>query len=370
MSARRRVAKRKGWPANLYQKPDGYFWYRNPESGKTKGLGRDRPHAFDEARAANLALASKKAASLADWVSGAETKTVAGFSLEYQERYLATHDKPNTIKQVQSTVRFIREAPFADKPINQVSTKDVSGWLKLTESERGPFAAKQRRRVLHDIFTEAVREGLIRPGDHPVEMTKQVSVKVSRDRLSLEQFLEVRAHADGWLVNVMNLAIISGQARAEIAGAMFADFKDGHWYCRRGKTGANIRIPLALRLDPIGLSLADVVKQCREDGIVSQYLIHHRKNSGRALKGAKVGVDLISTAFAEARERAGITPQDGKQPTTFHEIRSLAGRLYKQVYGEVEWVQRLFGHGEKYTTERYLDSRQPRDQVWIDVVAR
>jgi hypothetical protein len=370
MNARRRVAKRKGWPTNLYQKPDGYFWYRNPENGKTKGLGHDRVKAFDEARTANLALASKKAMSLAEWVNEGESKTLAAYCIEYRDRYLRTHINPNTIKQIESTVRFICDAPFAEKPIAQVSTKDVSSWLKITESKRGPFAAKQRRQLLQEIFTEAVRDGFVRPGDHPVEMTKQISTKVSRDRLSLEQFLSIRKHADGWLLNAMNLAIVSGQARAEVATAMFADFKEGYWYCNRGKTGAKIRIPLELRLDAINLSLAEVVRQCREDGIVSKYLIHQRRTSGRSRKGAKIHPDVLSKAFAEAREQAGIKPQKGKEPPTFHEIRSLAGRLYQQEYGEVDWVQRLFGHGAKHTTERYLDPRQPRNVDWIDVVVR
>lgn len=370
MAARRREPKRKNWPDNLYQKPDGYFWYRNPTNGRTKGLGRDRAKAFDEAITANLALASRKATRLADWVSGAEIKTLAEYATAYQYEYLRTHDKPNTVKQLESTVRFICAAPFAKKPVDQVSTKDVSDWLRATEAERGPSAAKQRRRVLHDIFSESAREGLIKPGDHPVELTKNATAKVKRERLSLEQFLTIREHAEGWLVNAMNLAIVSGQARAEISGAMFADCKDGFWYCSRGKTGANIRIPLTLRLNAVGLSLGEVIRQCREDGIVSKYLIHQRKASARAKKGAKVSVDLISRAFAEVRERCGIEPRDGKEPPTFHEIRSLAGRLYKQEYGDVEWVQKLFAHSSQEMTERYLDPREAREKAWIDVVVR
>lgn len=370
MAARRRESKRKNWPANLYQKVDGYFWYRNPETGKTKGLGRDRVNAFDEAITANLALASKKARSLAQWVSGVEIKTLADYTIEYRDAYLLTHDKPNTVKQIKSTAQFICAAPFANKPIDQASTKDVSEWLKTTESERGPFAAKQRRRLLYDIFTEAARDGLIKPGDHPVELTRKVSAKVQRDRLSLEQFLKIREHAEGWLVNAMSLALVSGQSRAEIAKAMFADYKDGFWYCNRGKTGAKIRIPLDLRLNAVSLSLAEVVRQCRESGIVSKYLIHHRKTSKRAKKGAKVGLDLISKAFAEARGRAGIQPQEGREPPTFHEIRSLAGRLYKNEYGDVEWVQKLLAHSNQETTEGYLDPREPRNKDWVDVIVR
>lgn len=57
-------------------------------------------------------------------------------------------------------------------------------------------------------------------GHNPVTITKPPKVSVKRDRLLLEQFMAIRAHASGWLVNAMNLALVSGQGREEIASAM------------------------------------------------------------------------------------------------------------------------------------------------------
>lgn len=362
MNARRRDSKRKNWPANLYQKVDGYFWYKNPETGRTKGLGHDRVKAFDEARAANAVLANKKDSTLVDWVSGISAKTLRECALEYEKAYIAEHTAENTVKQMKSSIRFICAADFADKRVDKVTTQEVAAFIKATELERGPRAAHQRRIALRDIFFQAEADGLIKRGENPVTVTKAPKTTIMRDRLSLEQFLEIRKHADGWLLNAMNLAIVSGQARAEISSAAFADFKDGFWYCNRGKTGAKIRIPLLLRLNAVGLSLEDVLKQCR-DRVVSKYLIHQVRTSARAKAGAKIQMDAISKEFAAARERAGIIPQDGKEPPSFHEIRSLAGRLYEKEYGAA-FAQKLFGHKSASTTAVYIDAR---GSDWIDV---
>ncbi|EHF0679962.1 tyrosine-type recombinase/integrase, partial [Escherichia coli] len=49
--------------------------------------------------------------------------------------------------------------------------------------------------------------------------------------------------------------------------------------------------------------------------------------------------------------------QFSENPPTFHEIRSLAGRLYKETCGE-EFAQRLLGHTSEKTTKLYLDERE------------
>ena len=43
-------------------------------------------------------------------------------------------------------------------------------------------------------------------------------------------------------------------------------------------------------------------------------------------------------------------------PSSFHEIRSLAGRLYESERGE-DFAQRLLGHKNLTMTKKYLDAR-------------
>jgi integrase len=150
-----------------------------------------------------------------------------------------------------------------------------------------------------------------------------------------------------------------------IAEAKFEDFKeDGVWKCVQAKTGMKLRISLGLRLDVIGLSIEDVVKQCR-DRYVSKHLIHYTRNAQGVRPGDQVDPKRLSKAFKEARDKAGIKPADGKTPPTFHEIRSLSERLYEKQY-DGKFTQKLLGHKSAKMTAVYHDSR---GSEWIEVAA-
>lgn len=363
MNARRRDSKRKGFPPNLYCKADGYFWYRNPDNGKTKGLGRDKADAFRQARLANAALAASGELNLADWVMGKDGKTLSDWALEYQGIYIETRGAAdNTIASLKTSVRAIRSAEFAKKPLERVSTKDVSEFLDDAAENRGPRMSVQIRSYLEDMFREAATKGLVDSSFNPVTVTRKAQVEVMRDRLSLDQFLAIREHSNGWTTNAINLALLTGQRREDIAMAKFTDIKDGHWYCEQIKTGMKIRIPLTLRLNAVGMTVGDVVKQCR-DNVVSPYLIHHTKAYAFNKPGDPVWKDTISRGFTKARKKADITWQEGKEPPTFHEIRSLAERLYEKEF-DGSFTQKLLGHKSAKMTAVYHDSR---GSEWLDV---
>ncbi|WP_315851103.1 tyrosine-type recombinase/integrase [Yersinia aldovae] len=50
-------------------------------------------------------------------------------------------------------------------------------------------------------------------------------------------------------------------------------------------------------------------------------------------------------------------------PPSFHEIRSLASRLYEAEYGK-EFAQKLLGHKSMKMTNVYLDSRK---NEWVEI---
>lgn len=76
-----------------------------------------------------------------------------------------------------------------------------------------------------------------------------------------------------------------------------------------------------------------------------------RKNS----PDGSVNLDGLTKGFVKARNASGI--EFSEQPPTFHEIRSLAGRLYEAERGK-EFTQKLLGHKNQKMTEKYLDSRK------------
>jgi integrase len=58
-----------------------------------------------------------------------------------------------------------------------------------------------------------------------------------------------------------------------------------------------------------------------------------------------------------ARKLSGLSCSDN--PPTFHEIRSLSGRIYEAAYGK-EFAQKLFGHKSEKMTEMYLTQTAER----------
>jgi hypothetical protein len=82
---------------------------------------------------------------------------------------------------------------------------------------------------------------------------------------------------------------------------------------------------------------------------------------GRAKPGTPVNPQRLSKVFKEARDLAGLTwpefDEDGRKqtPPSFHEIRSLAKRLYTD-QGNVD-TKALLGHRDDRTAAMYSDSR-------------
>ncbi|MEP9265917.1 tyrosine-type recombinase/integrase [Enterobacter asburiae] len=123
-------------------------------------------------------------------------------------------------------------------------------------------------------------------------------------------------------------------------------------YVEKQKIGACIAIPISLTLKAPGLRLSTVSDCCR---LVSQcdFLASPgiRKNS----QDGSINLDSLTKGFVKARNFSGLEFRD--RPPSFHEIRSLSGRMYEKEYGK-EFTQRLFGHKSEKMTEKYLDSRK------------
>jgi integrase len=339
-------------PPNLRER-DGYFSWRNPADGREHGLGRDRQRAIAEAIEANLHVQGMLTSTrLVDRLTGSSERNVREFSKLYEKQLEKKKLADNTRRTAKSLLKRTRETFKEATAIERITTLEVSAAIAALVEEGKARTAQAWRSFLTDYFRHAVAIGWIQT--NPVLVTERVDVDVQRARLTLDVFKAVRDVAGVWLRNAMNLAVVTAQRREEICGARFADFRDDGWYCEQGKTGNRLFIPLEIRLDALGLSLDDVVRDCRKTGVVSPYLVHQTQAFGNSPVGSPIWLDTVSRRFTDALTTLAFDWGDRSAPT-FHEIRSLSERLYA-AQGGVN-TQELLGHRDPRMTQVYHDAR-------------
>ncbi|WP_236851479.1 tyrosine-type recombinase/integrase [Candidatus Sodalis pierantonius] len=97
----------------------------------------------------------------------------------------------------------------------------------------------------------------------------------------------------------------------------------------------------------MGLSLSDVLEKFRALNHGVSHIVADEKYSMFAKR-------TISEAFMKARRASGLTWED--TAPYFHEIRSLAARLYTEEKGK-DYAQKLLGHKSSEMTDKYRDVR-------------
>jgi integrase len=351
---RDRLASRKNFPNNLYLNSNGYYYFRNPANGKKKGLGSDKAHAFREARAANAVLATMKPSDLVSWVSGTKSYTLEQWVPEYKDLWIKkSSPAEQTLRNHSRYLERIAAASFAWMPLKDITTEHAALFLDAVREESGDGAVINLRSRLKDLFRMAITRGLIPTGSNPVSDTYKPTGTTTKERLSIEQFLLIRGKAPSWMVNAMNLALVTGQRREDITNMKFTDYVDGKLQVVQGKGQGRVRIKIAgtLTIAALGMSLDEAIQQCR-DGVASEYLVHHPVKKGRCTVGGQIVPDGLSRAFVTARESVGIVAAEGRTPPTFHEVRSLSERLYRTARSG-EFAQKLLGHSNPSTTSMY-----------------
>ena len=353
---------------NLYplysRKVNKVYWrYKHPVTGKFHSLGTNEAEAIAIATEANTRLAEQRTRqilAISDRIATSKGKAITTSS--WLERYQAIQDdrlksgdiKLNTYKQKAKPVSLLRERAGM-KLISSVDVRDIAQLLDEYITAGQPRMAQVVRSVLIDVFKEAQHYGEVPPGYNPALATKQPRRKITRQRLSLEEWQKIFDIADSshrYMGNAMLLALVTGQRLGDISRMKFSDIWDDHLHVIQEKTGSKIAIPLSLRLNAINWSLRDVVARCR-DYAVSPYLVHFFRTTSQAERGAQVKANTLTMNFSKARDLAGIDWGEGS-PATFHEQRSLSERLY-----EAQGVdtQKLLGHKSPNQTAKYHDDR-------------
>ena len=354
MSPARRTHRRRDWPRGLYEPRPGYYVWRHPD-GKTYALGAiPFAHARHQALQANAHLMAS-APSLMDKLTGAAN------SIGQLLDKMPEATKANTVKTQRSQDKAIREA-LGKTACMALTTQHCAEFIEGVRDSGKERQAQALRSRLIAVCRRGQELGWLE--HNPAEATGNPLVMVKRGRLTLDLFHAIHAVAGqvaDWLPLAMMLGIVTGQDRSTICAMQWKDIKADEGervlIVQRSKTAdtnAPVSIPLRLRLDVLGVTLEDLLQRPAR---VTRHVIHHQRPFGNAPVGAPVFPDRVSHAFTEARALAGIpdTLPDGKTAPTFHELRSLARRLY-DTQGNVD-TQALLGHADAKTGALYADPR-------------
>lgn len=273
--------------------------------------------------------------------------------------------KPQTIKNRRAIIAHVRRL-WGAQPITQLKPHEVAAGLRDFGAKRSS-TAKRVLFELRDVYAEAVAHGWAE--HNPATHLKSPVHKVKRARLTFQTFQAMHALAQAspqtWLQCLLLLALVTGQRRADLAKARFDDIVTdaaGHQFLRieqqkqAGKGyGARIELPLTLRLDALGITLADVIALCRTSGKPGATLL--RKAGGGAIEESSLSTRFHECIVAVLGEGA----HQMHQWPSLHEVRSLAARIYRAQGCD---VQTLLGHKHAEMTAVYEDDRGLSAQVW------
>ncbi|QLR42747.1 phage integrase Arm DNA-binding domain-containing protein [Enterobacter sp. RHBSTW-00994] len=363
---------------NLYCKLDKrtgkvYWQYKHPISGRFHSLGTDESEAKQVANEANIIIAEQRTRQILrvnDRLARMQGKRTDITVTEWIDKYITIQEdrlnnnelRPNSFLQKNKPLRLFREH-CGMRHLKDIETLDIAEITDDIKNAGHGRMAQIVRLVLVDVFKEAQHAGHVPPGYNPAMATKQPRHKVTRQRLSFEEWKSIYDAAENqqsYLQCGMLLALVTGQRLGDICNMKFSDIWDDMLHIEQEKTGSKLAIPLNLKCEALGLTLRDVVAKCR-DAVISKYLVHFRHSTSKSTRGDSVSSSSLTTTFKKARNKCGIEWEKGTAPT-FHEQRSLSERIYREQGID---TQKLLGHRSRKMTDKYNDDRG-KDWVVVD----
>lgn len=274
-------------------------------------------------------------------------RTFSDWVLMYDEILSTRPLCEKTLGNRRNSLRYLREELGAET-VSSIKPHQVAQLVRRVYAKH-PHTARRVLIEARDCFAEAVAYGWI--DINPAAAVRHMQARVARKRLSLPEWQAIHAYAKdampAWVSRMVVLALVTGQRRADLQKMRFSDVADGYLHVRQQKTGTMLRLPMALRLEAIGVSLAEAIEDCRGYAPGIDNLL--RKSTGAPLTLAS-----LSARFESAREGAlGIHTGDG-YPPSLHECRSLSERLYRRQGID---TMTLLGHKHQRMTDVYNDDR-------------
>ncbi|RXJ68710.1 integrase [Veronia nyctiphanis] len=358
---------------NLYQKLDKrsgkvYYQYRDSRTGRFHGLGTDKKRAVSIAKELNERIAQQLIdhyQTILDQnvpkvkTKGISTKTWCQRYIKIiKEKETNNELSPFTVNQrIRHTNILIRR--LGTTGIRDIDTKSLATIFDEYCARGKRSMARSLRSSWVDIFKEAQHAGEVDGNFNPATSTKVPHVKILRGRLRRTDWpalvLSAKQQSLLYPLHALYLGITTGLRRSDLCNLKFTDVKDDHLFVKLSKARGQTKLafPLTLTSPLTDMTLADIIEMCRSTGIKSDYLLHQTGKNAPERRGKRILPNGLSMAFKELRDASGLS-WDSPSPPSFHEIRSLAERIYSEHGYD---TQTLLGHKTRKMTDRYHDAR-------------
>lgn len=305
----------------------------------------------------------------------APQRTVGDWLTQYEQIINERGYKSQTMKNRKANMAHVRRI-WGAVPIAALKPHGITQALKQFLPARS-HTAQRVLAELRDVYVEAIANG--EAESNPAALVKMPTHKIKRARLTLKTWQAMRVLSQTgpqrWVESMLLLALATGQRRGDLAKMSFDDIvtdEAGAKYLRveqqkeAGKGyGARLEIPLALRLDVIGMTVGDVIEHCRNSAKPGPRLL-------RKAGGGPIEESSLSARFAEhIRAVLGENAHQAHEWPSLHEVRSLSARCYIEQGLPMQTVQTLLGHKALEMTQMYADDRGLSAKHWKRVeVAR
>lgn len=371
--SRPRAAASRRLPPNLYRRADGRYYFRDPRSGKTFGLGRDLAAAVAQAAEVNVQLAQLRArARLTHRVAGGGG-TLGDWLDEHGKALDADTGLSEGTRKVYRSLTALLRGALGDRVLGELLPADVAAalrpWTAAGKGQQAWALLQHLRRAL----AAAAAAGQIPVDYDPTRGLRVRRTAPKRQRLTLDDFLKLHEAAAGrepWVRRWLELGLLTTLRGGDLLGLHWRRatpevtgwIEDEQLRVVTGKRGHKIAIPLGLGLPVAGAwTVESVLAAIRADGVASQRLLRRSWRRPGVRVGAGIKLGTAEAVFGDLVAAAGIVVEEGKTRPTPHELRSLGLRLHRAAHGR-EWARHLGTHTDEATADGYAD---PRGSEWV-----
>lgn len=349
-------------PKNLtYDKQSERYRYRWARTGKRTWIGRDREQAIEYAERLNKAAEFERLQLIQKRVE----PTLGDVIDLYLQLGMPEMPFAESTRSVHEAAYRRYKADLGDALFKSIDRLVIADWI--TNRSKANHTRNRHRLRWMRLYDFAIARKWCDFNEASATPRYSQSMKlpqnqIQRKRMTLDYFWSVHDVSPVHIQIAMQLSLVTLQAEQEVCNMQYADIKDGELYVIRRKTASEsdaafIKIRMTEEIDRL-------VKWSRQSRIVSPFIVHRiRRSVAPHQKRVPphptwVSPHALSQQFGFMCTRAGVSADYAhRQRPTFHEIRSLGARLMEQQGYPKHHVQMLMAHGNKKTTEIYLDNR-------------